>query len=150
MLSPSRLRQRVSRTAEDQLARESDVTVSTYSTPHAEYRGFFIYVLASVLLFVVVVWMTVPDAWLRQIGISYYPDKYWTHAIPSFLIIVMIYMYVFVILVNNEVKTLKLDDMRTLTDEHAVYPEKPEEYIWKAPSGVWDLPIGLVNEVLYE
>lgn len=94
--------------------------------------------------------MTIPDSWLRKIGISYYPDKYWTHAIPSFLLIVMIYMYVFVILVNNEVKTLKLDDIRTLTDEHAVYPAQPEDYIWKAPSGVWDLPIGLVNEVLYE
>lgn len=134
---------------EDTLARQSDVTVATNATPHAEYKGFFVYVLASVIFFAYIGWTVVPEPWLQKIGVSYYPDKYWAHAVPAYLLIAMVYSYVFVALVNFEVKTLKLDDLRNFTDEHAVYPKNPEEYVWKAPSGVWDLPIGLVNDVLY-
>lgn len=135
---------------EDQLARESDVTVSTNVTLYAEYKGFFIYVLSTAALSVYIAWTLLPESILIAAGITYYPDKYWAKAIPTYLLMLMLYCYVFFALYNTEVKTPKLDDLRLFTDEHAVYPECPQDYIWKAPSGVWDLPIGLVNEVLYD
>lgn len=61
----------------------------------------------------------------------------------------MLFVYIGVALIVTEVKTMKLDDLRAFTDEHLQYPERPEEYLWKAHNGVWDLPVGFVNEVLY-
>ncbi|OBA24396.1 PIG-P-domain-containing protein [Metschnikowia bicuspidata var. bicuspidata NRRL YB-4993] len=134
---------------EDSLARESDVTVSTNVTLYAEYKGFFMYVLSAVALTMFVMWILAPHSVLLSLGISYYPDKYWAQAIPMYFLMLMFYLYVLVTLYNNEVQTLKLDDLRVFTDEHSVSPEDPVDWLWKAPSGVWDLPIGLVNEVLY-
>lgn len=135
---------------EDKLARDSDVTVSTNVTLYAEYKGFFIYVLAAALLTVYIAWVLIPDRYLVAIGITYYPDKYWARAMPMYLLMAMLYTYVFTALYNTEILTFRLDDIRLFTDEHAVYPENPQDYIFQAPSGVWDLPVGLVNEVLYD
>lgn len=135
---------------EDKLARESDVTVSTNTTLYAEYKGFFIYVSSAVALVCFVAWTLIPDLLLLAMGISYYPDKYWAHAIPTYLLMLMLFTYVFVALYNTEVKTQPLHSLNNFIDRHTVYPEDPAEYLWKAPSGVWDLPIGLVNDVLYD
>ncbi|WPK25397.1 hypothetical protein PUMCH_002710 [Australozyma saopauloensis] len=135
---------------EDKLARESDVTVATNSTLYAEYKGFFIYVSSAVALIFYILWILVPDLVLLKLGISYYPDKYWAYAVPMYLLMLMLFTYVFVALYNTEVKTQKLNSPNNFIDAHTVYPDDPAEYIWKAPSGVWDLPIGLVNDVLYD
>lgn len=150
LLSRSSTPVRVMQTEEDKLARESDVTVSSTNTLYLEYRGFFIYVLAWASLIIFLVWAFVPNATLEYWGIYYYPSKYWAQAIPAYFLMLFLYAYIFVALFNTEVKTLPLEDLRVITDEHSVFPEFPEDYIWKAPSGVWDLPIGLVNEVLYD
>lgn len=105
--------------------------------------------LSWLVLTVFMIWALVPNHVLEHCGVHYYPSKYWAQALPAYFLMSMLYSYIFIACYNTEVKTLRLDDVRLITDEHAVYPEKPEEYIWRAPSGVWDLPIGLVNEVLY-
>lgn len=134
---------------QDLLARQSDVTVSSNVTLYTEYRGFFMYVLCTLALTLFVIWILAPEWLLDHVGISYYPDKYWAQAIPSYLLMLMLYAYVMLTLYNIEIRTLRLDDIRAFTDDQAVYPLQPLDYVWKAPSGVWDLPIGLVNEVLY-
>lgn len=135
--------------SEDTLARESDVTVSANATLYAEYRGYFMYVLSAVAFAMFIVWILAPRAVLVAVGISYYPDKYWAQALPAYMLMLMLYLYLSVVFYNNEVETLKLNDLRVFTDEHAVYPPQPVDYLWKSPSGVWDLPTGLVSEVLY-
>lgn len=135
---------------EDKLARESDVTVSTNTTLYAEYKGFFIYVSSAAALLFFIGWTLLPDTALLAMGISYYPNKYWSQAIPVYFLMLMLFAYVFVALYNTEVKTLKLNSLNNFLDCHTVYPEAPEAYIWRAPSGVWDLPVGLVNDVLYD
>ncbi|KSA00934.1 uncharacterized protein AC631_03304 [Debaryomyces fabryi] len=93
-------------------------------------------------------------------SIYYYPDKYWALAIPAYTLMLMVYVYVALALYNTEVLTLPLDDVRNFVDEHSVLVGSSEadeiakankaiEYLWKSPSGVWDLPVTLVNEVLY-
>lgn len=134
---------------EDKLARESDVTVSTNVTSYAEYKGFFIYVLSAVLLLGYMAWLLLPEKALNYFGVYYYPDKYWAQAVPAYLLMLMLYVYICLALYNTEVKTLPLDDPRVFTDENAIYPEDPAAYIHKAPSGVRDLPTPLVSEVLY-
>jgi len=145
---------------EDTLARHSDVIVSTNITLYAEYKGFFIYVISATFLTIWVCWTLIPDLVLRSMSIYYYPDKYWALAIPSYTLMLMVYVYVALALYNTEVLTLPLDDVRNFVDEYSVLAGSSEtdevakankaiEYLWKAPSGVWDLPVTLVNEVLY-
>ncbi|KAI5969739.1 GPI19 [Candida margitis] len=143
---------------EDQLARESDITVSNIKSSQAEYRGFTIYVLSSLVLFLYITWTLVPPATLHKLSIDYYPDKYWSIAIPSYSLMLMLFIYWFLALYNTEVLTLDLDDVNTFIDEHTQFPNESgresnqviKDYIHQAPSGVWDLPITLVNEVLYD
>ncbi|CUM52399.1 unnamed protein product [Debaryomyces fabryi] len=145
---------------EDTLARHSDVIVSTNITLYAEYKGFFIYVISATFLTIWVCWTLIPDPVLRSMSIYYYPDKYWALAIPAYTLMLMVYVYVALALYNTEVLTLPLDDVRNFVDEHSVLVGSSEadeiakankaiEYLWKSPSGVWDLPVTLVNEVLY-
>lgn len=156
-LSPSKSSNNV---LEDALARHSDVIVSTNITLYAEYKGFFIYVISATLLTCWVGWTIIPDNILRSMSIHYYPDKYWALAIPAYSLMLMVYVYVALALYNTEVLTLPLDDVRNFVDEYSVLTgssedtevaraEKAIEYVWDSPSGVWDLPVTLVNEVLY-
>ncbi|XBA50738.1 hypothetical protein SBP28_005321 [Candidozyma auris] len=139
----------VFRNPEDSLARESDVTVSTNVTSYAEYKGFFIYVLSTLALLVYATWLLLPESYLALLGVYYYPSKYWAQAVPAYSLMLMLFIYIGLALYNTEVRTLPLDDPRSFTDEHAVYPDNPADYIHKTPSGVRDLPTPLVSEVLY-
>ncbi|RLV90371.1 Meiotically up-regulated protein [Spathaspora sp. JA1] len=148
---------------EDTLARESDVTVSTNVTQNAEYKGFAIYVITTISLLVWISWTILPETILHKLSIYYYPDRYWALAIPTYSLMLMAFIYWVLALYNTEVLTLPLNDIRTIVDEHSHFPgqelegkltrdqlrQKACEYVHDAPSGVWDLPISLVNEVLY-
>lgn len=140
----------------DTLARQSDVTVSTNSQIYGEYKGFFIHVLAMVSFICFVLWSLVPDFILENLGIDYLPGKYWSIAIPSYSLILMLYIYVALSLYNSEVLTLPLNDVRNFIDHHTVLAgennctkEELLQYVHDSPSGVRELPISLVNEVLY-
>ncbi|KAK6465073.1 PIG-P-domain-containing protein [Scheffersomyces coipomensis] len=147
----------------DTLARESDVIVSsTNITSNPEYKGFFVYVLTAIGLGCYIAWTILPESVLQnQLSIYYYPDKYWSLAIPAYSLMSMLFMYIFLALYITEVKTLPLDDIRNFVDDYSTTPglskgldpsasiDASIDYIHKAPSGVWDLPITLVNEVLY-
>ncbi|ODV87163.1 hypothetical protein CANARDRAFT_194138 [[Candida] arabinofermentans NRRL YB-2248] len=141
----------------DELARESDVTVSTYVTSQAEYKGFSTYVISCIFLFVWLSWSVLPDSILNKLGVYYYPSRWWALAIPSYVLVLMMYTYVGLALYNIEVATVKLDDPRTIVDDSGVIitelpgfnQDKIDEYLFNSTSGIWDLPIHEVNKVLY-
>lgn len=144
---------------EDTLARQSDVEVTTNVSLYGEYKGFFIHVISSLVLICFILWTLIPERIFEILQFDYFPDKYWSIAIPAYSLMLMLYIYVALALYNTEVKTFKLDDVRTMIDEHSFYPgdklegeQRDEElvkYVHDAPSGVWELPVSLVNEVLY-
>lgn len=72
----------------------------------------------------------------------------------------MLFTYLMLAMYNTEVLTPPIDSITNFVDEFACLTGADEltdelrllravEYVDKAPSGVWDLPITLVNEVLY-
>lgn len=141
--------------SEDKLARESDVTVSANLNENTEYRGFFVYILTSVVMVCWMGWALLPDKVLQDyLSIYYYPDKYWSMAIPCYFLVWMLFCYIGLALINTEVLTIPLDDIRNFADEFTIFPSEMNknivDYIHQSPSGVWDLPITLVNEVLYD
>ncbi|ODV96710.1 hypothetical protein PACTADRAFT_48531 [Pachysolen tannophilus NRRL Y-2460] len=146
----------------DLLARESDVTVSTNITSQAEYKGFASYVISGLFLIIWLIWSILPDSYLNRLGVFYYPSRWWSVAIPSYIIMLMCYIYIALGLYNVEVKTVKLDDLRTIVDESGVIVtqlnspdldnidfDDVSRYYSKSTSGIWDLPIVSVNRVLY-
>ncbi|KAI5963785.1 GPI19 [Candida pseudojiufengensis] len=149
---------------QDKLARESDVTVSNIHQSQAEYSGFTIYVLSSLSLILYILWSLTPPHILTSLSIDYYPDKYWSIAIPSYSLMLMLFTYIALALYNTEILTLKLNDINTFVDSNSQFPGESKadelsvaernkvvlDYAQKAPSGVWDLPITLVNEELYD
>ncbi|KAG0673515.1 hypothetical protein C6P40_003411 [Pichia californica] len=141
----------------DELARESDVTVSTTVTPQAEYKGFASYVISCIFLFVWICWSFLPDRVLNQLGVYYYPSRWWALAIPSYVLVVMMYMYIAIALYDIELLTLPLNDNRNIVDDSGIVvtqlknfkPSDMDRYLSNGTSGVWDLPISVVNHILY-
>lgn len=147
--------------SEDLIARQSDVTLSNKDSAYAEYNGFFISVLSTSILGCFILWSLLPTYVFEDyFHFDYLPDKYWTVAIPAYSLMLMLYIYIALGAYNTEVKSLKLDDIRNFIDEFSVTPgtekatvfeshQEMAKYIHRSPSGVCDLPITLVNEVLY-
>lgn len=132
----------------DRLARELDVIVLSI-TPHAEYKGFFIYVISGLCLATWIGWALLPPWFLSDyLGISYYPDKYWSVAIPGWSLIAMAFTYYYVALYNTEIKQFKLNDVRQVVDDTTRFASR--DNIHQLLAEVMDLPITLVNEVLYD
>lgn len=136
----------------DELARQSDATVGGAAVPpETEYFGFALYVGSSFIALVYLLWAYLPASWLKSLDISFFPSRWWALAIPAYTVMLLIYIYVALALYNTEVLTVPPTSLTTITDVQAKVPnaEDAYKYLWQGTDGVWDLPLGLVCEVLY-
>lgn len=146
--------------------------------PTYEYYGFAMYLGSSAAFLIYILWAYVPAPMLHQMGIYYYPNRWWALAIPCWLIALIIYIYVALAAYNTGYLTLKLGSVECLVDEAAQVAVVDREsggtvgrtdgkgelegYRFGAGEGVewkrfWgegtdavmDVPIGGVCEVLY-
>eukprot|EP00759_Apiculatamorpha_spiralis_P058028 PhF_6_TR8942/c0_g1_i1/m.14092/K03861/PIGP, GPI19, DSCR5; phosphatidylinositol glycan, class P len=82
-------------------------------TPIAAVYGFICWVLTIILFLVFLVWSLVPDTMLLAVDVTYFPDKYWALAIPSFIVVTFLFYWTFY--VSMYVKNiLPLNDPRTI------------------------------------
>ncbi|KAK9474369.1 PIG-P-domain-containing protein [Dipodascopsis tothii] len=133
----------------DQLAKASDVTVGGDAVPPArEYFGFALYVSATFAFLVYVMWALLPAWALHAAHIYYYPSRWWALAVPSLLVMAVVYTYVALASYNVEVLTPGLDRPQTVVDQFAVVTRDPA-LLWRSSDGVWDLPLEHVDRVLY-
>ncbi|KAK9363287.1 PIG-P-domain-containing protein [Lipomyces starkeyi] len=133
----------------DKLAKESDVTVGGDAVPpEREYFGFALYVSSTFAFIVYILWAFLPQSVLHSLKIYYYPSRWWALAVPSFIVMLVVYIYVALMSYNVEVLTPELNQLCTITDEYAVI-STDDKFLWKSSDGVWDLPIESVNYVLY-
>lgn len=141
----------------DELARDSDVTVSTGVTPQAEYKGFAAHVVSGVFLAIWIAWSILPENVLHALGVYYYPSRWWALAIPAYTLVVLAYLYVGVFSYNTEVLTLPVCDNRNIVDDTGVvitelqdvkHVEDVLKYTHRSTSGIYDLPIGVVDQIL--
>ena len=159
--------------------------------PTYEYYGFVLYLL-SFLVFceyleprgkaewlmiavMYLLWSYLPSPFLHQLGIYYYPNRWWSLAIPSFLVMTIIYIYVALASYNTGYLTLPMSSIENIVDsaaQIAVVDSKgrirkkgsilrgeddlpdPSEVDWKSlwnegTDAVMDIPIGGVCEILY-
>ncbi|KAK4128639.1 PIG-P-domain-containing protein [Parathielavia appendiculata] len=88
--------------------------------PTYEYYGFVLYLFSSLSFLIYLLWSYLPSPFLHALGIYYYPNRWWSLAIPSFLVMLLVYIYVALAGYNLEILTLPLESVETVVDEAAM------------------------------
>jgi phosphatidylinositol glycan class P protein len=141
--------------------------------PTYEYYGFVVYLFSSLVFLVYLLWAYLPSPFLHALGIFYYPNRWWALAVPAFLVMLIVYIYVALAAYNTEYLTLPMTSLETIVDDAAkvatidskgriragddnrqIGEQKSRELDWR---GIWnegtdavmDVPLAGVNEVLY-
>ncbi|KAF2630258.1 PIG-P-domain-containing protein [Macroventuria anomochaeta] len=87
--------------------------------PTYEYYGFAVYLGSSAAFLMYILWAYVPAPLLHQMGIWWYPDRWWALAVPCWLVGLVIYIYVALASYNTRYLTLPLNSCENLVDETA-------------------------------
>lgn len=85
--------------------------------PTYEYYGFVLYLASSLAFLMYILWSYLPSPFLHALGITYYPDRWWALAIPAWIVVVLIYIYVALGCYNVEYLTLGLHQLETMVDD---------------------------------
>ncbi|EME42970.1 hypothetical protein DOTSEDRAFT_105465, partial [Dothistroma septosporum NZE10] len=147
--------------------------------PTYEYYGFTLYLTSSLAFIVFLLWAYLPSPFLHQLGIHYFPDRWWALAIPAWTVVLVLYIYVALASYNIGYLTLPLKSVECLVDEAAnvavngslgrragggkgkhsrqpsltkvqTNPHLDWRTLWnEGTDAVLDIPIGGVCEILY-
>ncbi|MCJ1455489.1 hypothetical protein MMC28_005844 [Mycoblastus sanguinarius] len=143
--------------------------------PTYEYYGFVLYLMSSLVFLMYLLWSYLPSPFLHQLGIYYYPNRWWSLAIPSFLVMTIVYIYVALASYNTGYLTLPMSSIENIVDEAAqvaILDNKgriqrkgghpgaatgfrdAKDVDWKTlwnegTDAVMDVPVGGVCEILY-
>lgn len=77
------------------------------------------YLGSSAAFLMYILWAYVPAPMLHQMGIHYYPNRWWALAVPCWLVALVIYIYVALASYNTRYLTLRLNSIENLVDECA-------------------------------
>jgi len=106
---------------EDQVAqsarRANPLPPTAPKVPTYEYYGFVLYLASSLAFLMYILWAYLPSPFLHALGITYYPDRWWALAIPAWIVMVLIYIYIALACYNVEYLTLGLNRLETMVDE---------------------------------
>ncbi|CAG8951522.1 hypothetical protein HYFRA_00007438 [Hymenoscyphus fraxineus] len=140
--------------------------------PTYEYYGFVLYLFSSLTFLMYLLWSYLPSPFLHALGIYYYPNRWWSLALPSFLVMLLVYIYVALASYNTGYLTLPLSSIETIIDDAANiatldgkgsklppsnkrrdrgdHSIKDWQALWsQGTDAVMDVPLGGVCEVLY-
>jgi phosphatidylinositol N-acetylglucosaminyltransferase subunit P len=85
--------------------------------PTYEYYGFVLYLASSLAFLIYILWSYLPSPFLHALGITYYPNRYWSLAIPAWIVMVLIFIYVALLSYNVDYLTLPLASLECMVDE---------------------------------
>ncbi|KAH8697830.1 PIG-P-domain-containing protein [Talaromyces proteolyticus] len=87
--------------------------------PTYEYYGFALYLTSSFAFLIYLLWSYLPSPFLHQLGIYYYPNRWWSLAIPAWLVMGLVYIYVALASYNTGYLTLPMTSVENIVDEVA-------------------------------
>lgn len=87
--------------------------------PTYEYYGFVLYLFSTLAFLVYLLWAYIPSPFLHALGIYYYPNRWWALAVPAFLTMTIVYIYVALAAYNTEILTLPMGSIETIVDDAA-------------------------------
>lgn len=115
--------------------------------PTYEYYGFVLYLTSGFAFILYLLWASLPTPLLHALGVYYYPSRWWALAIPSFLLVLIAYIYVALAAYNTEFLTRPPDSLTTVTDSAAKVCDESDVMV--ATDAVMDVPVGRACEILY-
>ncbi|KAK6437029.1 hypothetical protein LTR95_006777 [Oleoguttula sp. CCFEE 5521] len=92
---------------------------ATPKIPTYEYYGFTLYLSSSLAFMVYLLWAYLPSPFLRSLGITYYPNRWWALAVPAWSVVFVLWIYVALAGYNTGYLTLPLSSVACLVDEAA-------------------------------
>lgn len=124
--------------------------------PTYEYYGFALYLFSSLAFGVYLLWSYLPSPILHALGIEYYPSRWWSLAVPAWVVMALVYIFVALSAYNIGYLTRGVGSVETVVDDAgfvAVVEGKGRvDYgrVWgEGTDGVMDVPLGGVCEVLH-
>ncbi|KAH7886995.1 PIG-P-domain-containing protein [Phlebopus sp. FC_14] len=120
----------------------------------AEFYGFVALTSTSILFVVYVLWALLPDEYIVWLGIEWYPSREWALLLPAYSIVLVLLTY-FTYFSLALTRTPALSDVSAIIDSRAHLPplHVTTPYLKHADPHaipeVYDIPIGVVNRVLY-
>lgn len=85
--------------------------------PTYEYYGFVLYLGSTIAFLMYLTWSYFPSPFLHALGITYYPNRWWSLAIPAWIVVLLVFIYVALLSYNVEYLTLPLDSLECMVDE---------------------------------
>ncbi|SCU88987.1 LAMI_0D12024g1_1 [Lachancea mirantina] len=140
-------------------------------SPHREYAGFFQFLASTAGLIFILIWSIIPTSYesenpsdessncLRSVLhtlLDLLPQRHWIVTIECIVLMGMLAIYLGILTYNEDVLTVPLHDISTITDRKAklakpnTYEEFIKKYAFSETSGVLDLPVTDVCKMLYE
>ncbi|KAF5310794.1 hypothetical protein D9619_008064 [Psilocybe cf. subviscida] len=121
-----------------------------------EFYGFVAWTSTYLFFVLYILWAVLPDEWIVWTGVTWYPNREWALLVPSWTVVTVIFTYITYSALAIRA-TPAFNEMRTITDSRAAWPSHEDgdynPYIASAESNaipeIYDIPIGLVNHVLY-
>ncbi|EMD35331.1 hypothetical protein CERSUDRAFT_157028 [Gelatoporia subvermispora B] len=121
-----------------------------------EFYGFVAWTSTYLAFFLYLLWALLPDEYLVWLGVTWYPNREWAVLLPAYSIVLVLLTYLtyFALALAG---TPDFSDISTITDSKALLPPSasgtPNPYLAHARADavpeLYDIPIGMVNRVLY-
>ncbi|KII87850.1 hypothetical protein PLICRDRAFT_176613 [Plicaturopsis crispa FD-325 SS-3] len=119
-----------------------------------EFYGFVAWTSTSLLFVLFLLWALLPDECIVKLGVEWYPSREWALLVPSYamLLVLLTYFTYFALAIAD---TPPFSDPSTVTDSkaHTPPPGAQNPYLAHARSDAipesYDIPIGMVNRVVY-
>ena len=84
--------------------------------PTYEYYGFALYLASSATFILYLLWAFLPKPFLDNLGIYYYPSRWWALAIPAWLVVCVIWIYAALGSYNTGHLTLPMHSVENIVD----------------------------------
>ncbi|PBC32377.1 phosphatidylinositol N-acetylglucosaminyltransferase subunit P [Apis cerana] len=113
--------------------------------PRSVY-GYVLYISSNMLFLLFLIWAVIPDQILYELGLTYWPSKYWAIAIPIWALTALAIFAFIIYPAINLSMTPDINDITTITDKYSC--QKKETIPGGIPP-VYDIPITKVCRKLY-
>lgn len=121
---------------------------SPSQTAERAIYGFVLYLSSWVCLGLYIIWAYIPDKWLHAIGLTYWPQKYWAIAAPTYLCVLGVFCLVFYV-ARNFMITKPLNSCHTISDEFSRFLPSGDHLHKDSIPPISDIHISDVNDILY-
>eukprot|EP00163_Fabomonas_tropica_P011653 TRINITY_DN2243_c0_g2_i2.p1 TRINITY_DN2243_c0_g2~~TRINITY_DN2243_c0_g2_i2.p1 ORF type:complete len:624 (+),score=146.15 TRINITY_DN2243_c0_g2_i2:143-2014(+) len=116
----------------------------------AEISGFVLWITSFSCGVMFFLWAYLPQHYLHQLGIMWYPRQYWALAAPAWILVLIAYV-AFMYIALNMMSSAPTDSYNLVSDNLAAAPPADEGL---APSRhavppLYDIPAGLISRLMY-